>query len=249
MSFFDLFRSNTATDAPARRRAQPGAARKWAAAVSKRAREHERQAAIDALSRIGTEAAAVVLLRRFGFETEPSIIDRDEKESAFKAIVAIGEDALPAVLDHCRRSESLTWPLRILREVLDEEAYVEAVVELLADWDTEYVRNPDPKLHLLSALEMVVDERVRPAVERYLEDVHEPTRFQAVGTLLAQADPQAAGALARALEREEAKRISHRIAEGLSIRRWLVPEAERAPLARALPHPYRLDARGVVARA
>lgn len=251
MSFFDLFRSKPEVSAPKPKkgRAKPGEVRRWAADISKRAREHERQGAIEALARIGSAEAAAALLKRFSFETEPSITDREEKESAFRAIVAIGEDALPPVRSYCERSESLTWCVRIMRAVLDEEAYVEEVLSLLESWDTEYVRNPDPKIQLLAAFDDVADRRVRPAIERFLEDVHEPTRFQAVGAVLAQGDPEAARPLARALVREEARRTVHRIAEGLSALRWPVPEPDRLVLARALPDRYRLDGHGVVVRA
>ncbi len=267
MGFFDLFRSTPATAASTATtttattattattkatkpsRAKPGEVRRWASDLNKNAREHERQGAIEALARIGTAEAAAALLKRFSFDTEPSITDRDEKESAYRAIVAIGEDALPAVRAYCARSESPTWCVRVLRAVLDEESYVEEVLTLLARWDTEYVRNPDPKIQLLSAFDDVIDERVRPAIERFLEDVHEPTRFQAVGAVLAQGDPEAARPLARALAREEARRTINRIAEGLTTRGWPVPEPDRPVLARALPPRYRLDGQGVVVRA
>jgi HEAT repeat protein len=249
MGFFDRFRFRTATEARGKSRPKTGEVRRWAAAISKHAREHERQAAIEELARIGTGDAASALLKRFAFDTEPSITDRDEKESAFRAIVAIGEDALPPIRDHLASSERLTWCLRILRAVLDDEAYAEEILQQLASWDTEYVRNPDPKIQLLASLDLVVDPRVRPAIARFLDDVHEPTRFQAVGAILAQGDPGAAGPLARALAREEARRTIHRIVEGLTAREWPVPETDRLGLGRALPPRFRLDGRGIVVRA
>lgn len=246
MSFFDRFRSSAAV---ANRRpvpSRPSEIRRWAVALTKQAREHERQRAIEALARIGDAGAAAALLRRFTFDTEPSITDREEKDSAFKAIVAIGEEALPAVRAACARGEGITWCVRLLRALLDDEAYVDEVSELLEEWDTEYVRDPEPKIRLLAACELVEDERVPGAVERFLGDVHEPTRFQAVGAILAQREPTAAGPLARALVREEAARTVTRIAEGLAVRAWPVPEPERHALARALPRRYRLDEHGVV---
>jgi HEAT repeat protein len=249
MSFLDFFRSKPETTPRRASRTKPGEVRKWAADLNKNAREHERQASIDALARIGTKAAAAALLKRFTFETEPSITDREEKESAFRAIVAIGDDAIQPVRDYCARGQSVTWGVRILREVLDGETYVEELLELLAAWDTDYVRNPDPKIQLLAALDDVVDDRVVPAVARFLEDVHEPTRFQAAGAILSQGDPQAAGPLARAAAREEARRTINRIADGLANRGWAVPEEHHVHFARTLPFPYRLDGRGVVVRA
>lgn len=250
MGLFAFFRSASPSDTDDRPRARPAAragdVRRFAPSISKKAREHERQAAIAGLTRLGTGAAAAALLRRFDFDTEPSITDRDEKESAFKAIVAIGEDALPAIRAHCERAESLTWIVRILRAVLDDEGYVDELEGLLESWDTEYARNAEPKVHLIAGLELVDHPRVAGIVERFLADVHEPTRFQAVGALLAQRDPEAAGPLARALAREEAARIVVRIAEGLAARAWPIPGDERAAVARRLPYRFRLDELGVL---
>jgi hypothetical protein len=254
MGLLAFFRSSSASDTDDRPRslgsarppARGGDVRRWAPAISKKAREHERQGAIAALARIGTVSAAAVLLRRFDFDTEISITDREEKETAFKAIVAIGEEALPAIRAHCERAESLTWVVRILRAVLDDDAYVEELDGLLGAWDTEYARNAEPKVHLIAGCELVDDPRVPAIVERFLEDVHEPTRFQTVGALLAQRDPAAAGPLARALSREEAARIVARIADGLAARAWPIPVEERAAVARRLPYRFRLDELGVL---
>jgi hypothetical protein len=121
-----------------------------------------------------------------------------------------------------------------------------ATTPLLERWDTEYDRNPDPKIQLLATLEEHVDARVRGAVERFLEDFHEPTRFHAVSTLLAQGDGEAAGPLARALVREEAVRTVNRIAEGLAARGWTIPDADRDSLRGKLPRGFRLNEDGVV---
>jgi HEAT repeat protein len=221
---------------------------RYADAISKKAQNYDRQEAIDALAKLGSADAATALLKRFTFFVDPSITDQEERETAFRGIVAAGKDALPGIREFCVRAESLTWPLRMMRELLEEEAYVGEIVTLLSKWDTEYDRNPDPKIQLISALEEVKDARVRGAVERFLEDVHEPTRFHAATTLLAQDDAEAAGPLARALVREEAVRTQNRIAEGLAMRSWQVPEADRAPLSNKLPRAYHLDPEGRVVR-
>lgn len=251
MSWMDFFRAKSnAAEAGVTKRARPSsnAVARHAQAISKKAQPHDRQAAIDALAKAGTAGAAAALLKRYTFVIDPSITDEEERETAFRGIVAAGEDALPAIRDFCTNAESVTWPLRMMRELLADEKLVGEILELLETWDTEYHRNPDPKIQLIGALERVKDPRVRGAVERFLEDFQEPTRFQAVGTLLAQDAPEAAGPLARALVREEAVRTQNRIAEGLATRGWVVPAADRARLAERLPRAYRLDADGRVVR-
>lgn len=251
MSWLDFFRAKSnATEAGITRRARQGGSTvaRYAPAISKKAEAHERQAAIEALAKVGSAGAAAALLKRFTFVIDPSITDQDEREAAFRGVLAAGADALPALRAFCARAESITWPLRMMRELLDDEQLVSEVLELLEDWDTEYHRKPDPKTQLIGALERVKDARVRAGIERFLEDFDEPTRNQAVGTLLAQDAPEAAGPLARALVREEAVRTRNRIAEGLATRGWSIPAEARASLAEALPWQYRLDAEGRVVR-
>jgi HEAT repeat protein len=241
MGFFDIFKSKPkgtkggASEAP---KPVDKEVARWADNVSKRAQNYDRQEAIEALARIGTTEAAAVLLKRFTFQIEPSITDQDEKDSAFRAIVGVGPEALPAIREFCQKAESITWALRMMRAMLDDEAYVGEVLTLLARWDTEYDRNPDPKIQLITALEELKDARVRPAVERFLEDVHEPTRFHAVTTLFAQGEPEASEPVVRAFLREEAMRTKNRIADGLAAQSWPIPEPLRQQLDEALPRGF-----------
>lgn len=251
MSWFDFFTAKSNADQAGlsrRKRPSSNAIARHAQSISKKAQPHDRQAALEALAKTRSAEAAPALLKRFTFAIDPSITDQDEREIAFRGVVDAGEEALPALRAFCSYAESVTWPLRIMRELLDDEQLTGELVELLEEWDTEYHRNPDPKVQLIGALERVRDPRVCAAVERFLEDFHEPARFQAVGTLLAQDAPEAAGPLARALVREEAVRTRNRIAEGLATRGWIVPETHRGPLAESLPRGYRLDADGRVVR-
>lgn len=252
MGLFDFFKGKSTTGGKAGASERPRAAdknvAKYEGAISKKAQNFDRQEAIEALAKLGTLDAATALLKRYTFSTDPSITDQEEKETAFRGIVSAGREALPAIRDYCVKAESLTWPLRMMRELLDDEAYVGEIMKMLEKWDTEYDRNVDPKIQLIAALEEVKDSRVRAAVERFLEDVHEPTRFHAVTTLLAQGDEAAAGPLARALIREEANRTKNRIAEGLALRGWIVPEPDRPGLDDKLPGAFRLNDDGKVVR-
>ncbi len=227
-------------DAKAAAKADKTVAR-YADAISRKAQNYDRQEALDALSKLGTAEAAAVLLKRFSFVVDPSITDQEEKETAFRGIIEARTDALPALREFCVRAESLTWPLKMMHELLDDEAFVTEVHKLLAKWDTEYDRNPDPKIQLIETLERTKDPRNRDAVERFLEDFHEPTRFHAAGTLLAHGDPAAAEALVRALLREEAQRTINRIAEGLADRGWPIPAELRDELEGRLPRGFQMD--------
>lgn len=246
MGLFDFFRGKSPSSAPPRPSDKTIA--RHAEQISRKAQNYDRQEALDALIKMGTKEAATALLKRFTFTVDPSITDEEEKDSAFHGIVSAGNEALPAIREFCVRAESLTWPLRMMREILrdDDDAYVGEIVAMLDRLDTEYDRNPDPKIQLLTALEQLRHPKTLPAVQRFLEDVHEPARFHAATTLLAQENPEAAGPMAMALIREEAMRTKVRIADGLATRGWVVPESMRAEFSPKLPRAYSLDETGRV---
>jgi hypothetical protein len=150
--------------------------------ADKRAQTYDRLEAIQTLAAMKSADSAAALLRRFTFSIDPSITDQEEKDLAFQGIVETGKDAVPAVLDFCVKAEALTWPLKILRELLEDDAFREELVRLLERFDTEYARNTEPKQQVIVALGDIKGEDVRLAVERFLEDVNETVRFHAVQT-------------------------------------------------------------------
>ncbi|HEX2732724.1 MAG TPA: HEAT repeat domain-containing protein [Polyangiaceae bacterium] len=209
---------------------------------NKLAQDYDRQEAIGVLAGMASADGARALLKRFDFAMEPSITDQDEKESAAQGIIAAGQAALGPLREYCIRAESVTWPIRILRQIVDDRALVDELVDLLEQFDTEYVRNPEPKIQLINALEEFPSEEVRLAVEPFLQDVNENVRFHAVGTVFAMKDPASAQALIEALLEEESLRVRNRIAGGLEQRGWEVPEALRSKCAERLPDGFVLDA-------
>jgi HEAT repeat protein len=217
-------------------------------AADKRAQTYDRIEAIQALVEMKTPDAAAALLQRFRFSIDPSITDQEEKELSFQGIIAAGRaevgklpkddkerekvlDAAQArkdlVIDAVRafssKSEQLTWPLKVLRELLDDEEYVAEVTELLERFDTEYSRNVEPKVQLIMALEEVVADEAREAVLPFLEDVNETVKFHAVATTFAQDSVASVPALVKVLANEESIRVKNKIAEGLLQRGWVVP--------------------------
>lgn len=207
---------------------------------NKLAQDYDRQEAIAQLTQMANEDGARALLRRFDFSMEPSITDRDEKEAAVEGIVAAGEAAILPIREYCQRAEGVIWPLKCLRRVVDQERYVDELLELLEHFDTEYVRNAEPKVQLISALEEFPNEDVRLAVEPFLLDVNEHVRFTAVGTTFAVGEAQSAEALVDAMAQEESLRIRNRIASGLAERGWRLPEAAIESCKKALPETFSL---------
>ncbi len=220
-------------------------------AGDKRAQTYDRAEAIQFLADLRTPEAATALLKRFTFTIDPSITDQEEKDVAFQGIVGAGAEVVPAVIEFCLKAETLTWPLKILRELLEDDAYQAELIDLLGRFDTEYARNVDPKVQLLQALEEVVSEEVREAVAPFLEDVNETVRFHAVEVTFAQNDAESVPALVKLLENEESVRVKNKVAERLAQRGWVIPPELREATTHALrdTQGYRVGADGKISRA
>ena len=208
---------------------------------TKLSQELDRQDAIHQLSRVGSAEAVAILLKRFNWHLDPSITDQDEKELVLEGIVAAGEVALEPIHEYCRRAESLTWPIKALERIVAADHFAEELLTLLDQFDTEYVRNPEPKVQLLSYLTAFPSDEVRTAIEPFLEDASEPVRFAAVSAVFAMGNEQSAPSLIAALEQEESLRVRNRIAQGLSERAWPVVEPLRESCGQHLPPGFKIE--------
>lgn len=217
-------------------------------AGEKMAQNYDRQEAIEELGKMGTADAAKALLRRFSFTMEPSITDQEEKEAAAEGIVAAGQAAIEPIRSYCAKAEGLTWPLKVLRRIIPEDQMVTEVLALLDQFDTEYMRNPEPKIQLIALLEEYPTDAVRRAVEPFLTDVNEPVRFHAAVTVFSVNDPQSVPALVDAMSQEESLRVKNRVASGLAEKKWTLPPELREISRTALPPGYSLEDGRVIAR-
>jgi hypothetical protein len=232
LGIFDFLRkSNPPAGSAASDRKVAGPAK---VVADKRAQTYDRLDAIQSLAAMKSADAAAALLRRFTFSIDPSITDQEEKDLAFRGIVDTGKDAVPAVVEFCVKAEALTWPLKILRALLDDANYRTELVQLLDRFDTEYARNVEPKQQLIVALCDIKGDDVRVAVERFLDDVNETVRFHAVQTIFSQGDEASVPALVKMLATEESVRVKNKVAEGLMTRGWTVPAELRSSTSQAL---------------
>ncbi len=92
---------------------------------------------------------------------------KEENQDALtdEEVAELRDAVVVSVLKHCKKAENLTWPVNMLRELLDDENYEAELLDLLSELDTEYIRNVEPKINLIAALEDIVSEPVREAVE------------------------------------------------------------------------------------
>jgi hypothetical protein len=249
MGLFDLFSKKTSgSDAkPKAKEVNPRELARLARVVSnKMSQNYDRQEAIEQLSQMANAEGAKALLRRFDFSMEPSIVDQDEKEAAVLGIVAAGKSALEPIHAYCARAESLTWPLKVLRQIVPPEEIVSELLTLLDQFDTEYMRNPEPKQQLVSLLGEHRTPEVRLAVEPFLLDVNESVRFHATSTVFAMNDPESLEPLIEALSQEESLRVKNRIARGLEQSGWTLTDALAERARAALPPGFGVRASKVV---
>jgi HEAT repeat protein len=238
MGLFDLFSKKSATESKPKEASPRELARLTRMVSNKMSQNYERQEAIEQLSQMANAQGAAALLRRFDFNMEPSIVDQDEKEAAVQGIVAAGESALDAIHSYCARAESLTWPLKVLRQIVPNDQMVTELLTLLDLFDTEYMRNPEPKIQVISMLAEHKTPEVREAVEPFLADVNESVRFHAAGTIFAMSDPEAIEPLVDALNQEESLRVKNRVARGIEQAGWPIPEALTERCEKGLPPGY-----------
>jgi len=241
MGLFDFLKSKNSSDQDRSAPVDKNLQRLARVAADKRAQTYDRMEAVQELAGMATPDAAAALLKRFTFYIEPSISDQEEKDVAFRGVVAAGEGALQPIRDFAARAESLTWPLKILQEILTEEAYVDELLTILERFDTEYMKNAEPKVQLIAALEGIKHPALLEAVLPFLEDFDEPVRFHTIATIFSQDAPESVEPICRALLSEESVRVKNRIGEGLASRGWTIPEALRAEVSRTLPAGFRLD--------
>src|SRR4051794_916000 len=246
MGLFDIFKGKGGSaSGGGEGKKKPNAAAKWAeAAASKRAQAYDRQEAIQELCKLKSADAVEALLKRFTFATDPSITDQEEKDAVFEGIVASGREAIEPVRAFAAKADSVAQPLRIMKEILDEEELVDEILVWLKRWDTEYAKFIDPKLQILQALEEYRNPKIREAVEPFLQDVNEPARFHAAAATLAQKEPEAIAPLLAAFLEEESVRVKGKIADGFIALKWEIPEETRDSLRKVLPPQYAVDGSG-----
>jgi len=236
MGLFDIFASKG-----------PGAIKKHAArAANRRAQNPDRWESIQALAEMRTPEAVTALLARFTIRVDPSIVDQEEKDAAFQGVVGAGDVAVEPVKRFMRDSETISWPLKALEQLLPDEEVVAALLEALEDMDTEYERDPQKKIQLVAYLEDRADSRIVEAVRRFLDDQNETVRFHAIGAIYVQAEAETAREeLLATLLREESVRCRARILDGFVENEWAVPDDQRQHVRSQLPDGYAIDGGGV----
>lgn len=244
MGLFDLFRKK---DAPAGTDRELARLQKMVS--NKLSQNLDRSDALQRLAELGSADAVRILLQRFTWNLDPSITDQEEKEVAVDGIARAGKNALAPIRRFVAKAESLSWPLKGVRRILSGEELQNELLGWLAQFDTDYVRNPEPKIQVLQALEEFPSDETRAAVEPFLSDAVEAVRFAAVMTLFRVGKAEAAPGLVVALAEDESLRIKNRIAQGLVEQGWTLESEQVQKLGSALPYGFSVQQSRVIGAA
>lgn len=214
--------------------------------ANKRAQKHERWESIQVLANDGSDEAIRALLTRFTIRVDPSITDGEEKNAAFHGVVQHGEAALGPVREFLISSDTLAWPLKMLKELQTEEQVTTTLLDLLSKMDTEYERDPQKKIDLIASFEETKDPRIVEAVIRFLDDMNETVRFHAAGAILAQDEADAAReAMTKAFLAEESVRVRMRMLDGYIDRGWTLDD-EKEEASKRMPPGFTIGKKGEV---
>ena len=246
MGLFDIFRRKASGPAADGSPAVPRALEKnIKKLLNKFLQPEERWGAVQAVVADESDAAVDALLQRFTIFTEPSAVDNEEKEYIADALGGRGEKILPNLRKALRKQESISWLVRIAGRILPREGLRDLLLEVLADFDTEYERNPERKIQVILALADFPGEPTAKAVVPFVEDVNETVRFQAVTTLFAAGSDVAREPMLAAFLKEESVRVKTAILDGLVETGWPVT-GHRGEVEKALPKGYLLDRAGTI---
>jgi HEAT repeat protein len=189
----------------------------------------EKQLAFDGIVSIGRGGGGI---RLADVGKDPKEID--DAPLTKEEVAELRDAVVECTREYCARAENLNWALKLMRALLDDDGYQAEVLALLGKHDTEYSRNVEPKINLLCALEDIVSDAVREAVEEYLQDVNETVRFHAVETTFKQGNDASVAPLVAMIEEEESVRVKNKVADGMVRLSWSIPDALRDAAREAL---------------
>jgi hypothetical protein len=182
----------------------------------------DREAASRWLLDNGSPKALVALLTRFDMNLENQLRDKNEKDSLYAALAAIGEPVVRPLERHLEKCRQVAVPVRLYQDLKGEEAAILKVYQLLEIERSKDDFKPQKKLDLLVWLA----ERRHPgaiqAVSPLLADFDEGVRYAAAEVIIFQNDDAGRTVLASVIgnPQEDSNRLRVRLADVFSQRRW-----------------------------
>lgn len=210
----------------------------------------ERTAALYDMSQLAREEqdveAVAIMLRRFDFIAPNHTVDLSEKELAHDLVIGLGTFGIEPTRAFCRKtSQPIFWQLKILHQLMDDDAFGEWLAELLQSLDTDYHRDPQKKLSIVQwSGELASNPAVIQVTLPFVEDHHEDVRYVAVDAILKAAATDARMMLLQRMAgEEESRRVLTRLASGFAELGWSISERQDEVRAQ-LPVEFLVTAEG-----
>ncbi len=209
----------------------------------------ERKRIIYILKDIGSDDAIRVLLGRFTYVTDGSIVDEDEKTLTYEIIRSFGDRALPALEGFIRDEVSIYWALRAYTEIAGDDAAVELILSCLDAIHDRFDRSMEKMSNLVSSLRDYQHPDVLGRLIELSKDESEEIRFLASDGLTMYAEHREAvdAMLERLIDEEETTRLKTYIVDQAIENRWNVKRFKKT-LSERIPEGYFVDDTGIIQR-
>ncbi len=210
------------------------------------AQAEDRENAARWLADNGSPKAIVALLTRFDLKLENQLKDGDERDFIYALIASLGDAVERPLGRHLERCKTIAMPIRLMEDLMGEEATIQKVFALLQREVEKDDFKPRRKTDLLVWLAKRQHAGATAAAAPLLQDFDENVRYAAIEVIAAQDDPEAPSLLEPVLANpeEEANRVKVRIAELFQQRGWSVADPEA--LAAVLPDSFTVTPDGRV---
>ena len=208
----------------------------------------ERMWVMQSLAEIGSLQAIEVLLSRFTFQTDSSMIDGNEKERCHAFLVEIGEPAAEPLRAYVIGKKNMYWPLSAFRSIRGDEEAETLLVEAIESLDHGYAEEERRKTELFSNLREFKTDRVFEMLKSALTDTNDDVRVIAVEGLIGFGQKLALPPLIEVVANtEESARIRTVIMEVLADTGWSLMK-HRARLMGNLMPAYDIGGDGKIIR-
>jgi hypothetical protein len=210
----------------------------------------ERKRAIEILAGVGTEEAVVMLLKRYQYRTEATIVDEDEKEVVFLECVELGHRAVAGCKSYIETETGIYWPVKALRKIVGDEETTTHLLAVIDGIEDTFGVNRARLEELVDNLRAFAhDDRVYDRLVLFLENEDEEIVIRAVDGLSTRLDDPSvcAQVVPLLLDEDRSPRVRTMILELMIEQQWNV-KRHKKQLTDHLPDNYWIDDTGVVRR-
>jgi hypothetical protein len=194
--------------------------------VSRNYQHEDRMLVIEQLGQMNTPAATAALFRRWDMTSDKKREDVAEKEYLSDVLESKGDTILRHVQHHNDRSVNITWPIQVLKRVVDGETVVTELLRVLSKEQARVASfKPQKKLRLIELLADYPDDpRLPGALIVSLDDFDSDVRYECARLLGEIGDPCAKDPLVDRLghDEEDSARVRDAIVHALHKGAWKV---------------------------